>query len=261
MSVANRIFICLIGATLSTHLHAQSLNDELLLEKREKLVLQARERGDIVRGAILFHQGNIACAKCHKAGAKEERIGPDLSRLGPDVSPASIVESILLPSEEIKPEYKTVRILTLDGKVLSGSVIKKTASFLRLRDSKDVTKVLEIEFDEIESQVDAKTSLMPAELANELKGKQQFFDLLRYVLDLKERGPVEDSPIQTVARRSLPKELAGLVDFRQHNCGACHTLAADEFTGSVSAPDLSWSAKHLNPAYLSKFISAPHKIK
>lgn len=253
--------ILLLSLCLAPKLHAQTLNEQLLDEEPSKLVLQARERGDIVRGAILFHQGNIACAKCHKPSSEKDRIGPDISRLGDDVTYESIVESILLPSKVIKPEYKTVRILTLDGKVLSGSIVGDGKRFVRLRDTKDVNKILTIERDEIDSLVDAKTSLMPAELANELKSKQQFFDLLRYVLDLKDRGPLDDTRVRSVVKRELRPALLGHVALRQHNCAACHTLAPDYLQTASSAPHLRWSANNLNPDYLVQYISDPQALK
>ncbi len=61
---------------------AQTLNEKLLSEDPESLVAAAREGGDIVRGAILFHQGNINCAKCHRAQSDGVRIGPNLGKLG-----------------------------------------------------------------------------------------------------------------------------------------------------------------------------------
>ena len=81
---------------------AQTLTEKLAKEDPAKLVEQAKQNGDVVRGAILFHQGNINCAKCHRPSAERDRIGPDISRLGDDVSNVSFVESILYPSKKIK---------------------------------------------------------------------------------------------------------------------------------------------------------------
>ena len=104
---------------------AETLSQTLIQESPNKLVLEAREQGDVVRGAILFHQGKIACAKCHRQTDERNRIGPDLSRLGPDVTDESLVESILQPSKVIKPEYRTSKILHIDGRVILGVVISQ----------------------------------------------------------------------------------------------------------------------------------------
>lgn len=262
MSVSIRILFCATWCAATSGVWAQTLTDELVKESPSKLVLQARETGDIVRGAILFHQGNIACAKCHKPTDKQQRIGPALNQLGPDVSDESLVESILLPSKVIKPDYKTVRILTADGKVLNGSIVEQSSDILKVREANDVDKILNIERTEIETMVDGKISLMPAGLANELKSKQQFLDLLRYVLDLKERGPAEELKSQYVARRELSAEMLGHVLIRQRNCVACHSIPpVSNLPAQVSAPDLRWSAKHLNPSFIAKYIANPHELK
>ena len=84
---------------------AQTLNEQLSAEDPAKLAQQAREDGNIVRGAILFHQGNINCAKCHNS-AEEDRIGPDLSRMEKDVTDEHLIESILNPSKVIKEGFE-----------------------------------------------------------------------------------------------------------------------------------------------------------
>ena len=38
---------------------AQTLNEKLIAEDPDKLAEAARKNGDVIRGAILFHQGNI----------------------------------------------------------------------------------------------------------------------------------------------------------------------------------------------------------
>lgn len=104
-------------ALLVDHARAQTLNETLVQEDPVKLVAQARESGNIIRGAILFHQGNIACAKCHHPGAVKDRIGPDVSRMEQNVPDTSIVESILQPSKTILKGYETIRVLTVDGEL------------------------------------------------------------------------------------------------------------------------------------------------
>ena len=256
--------LCCVGvAVVSVMLpaQAQNLSQELAAEAPSKLVLEARERGDIVRGAILFHQGNIACAKCHRPSEESDRIGPDLSRIADDVTDESIVESILLPSKTIKDPFKSVRILDADGKVFSGIVVQQNEAKLVLRDSKDVQKLFTIQRQEIESMVDVATSIMPAELANELKGRQQFLDLLRYTLELREQGPIETAH-QSVVSRKLSPETKGFALLRQHNCYSCHS-ASETMPANLksSGPNLRWSAKHLNPVHLAKFIANPTSVK
>ncbi len=244
-------------------LPAQTLSQTLLQEEPAKLIAEARAKGDVVRGAILFHQGSIACAKCHRPAEEQARIGPDLSRLGSDVSDESIVESILQPSKVVKKEFQTTMVLGVDGRVFSGIVVKQDGEAIVLRDSTNVDRLVTIKRKDIDELMPGSVSIMPAGLVDELKGRQQFLDLLRYVIDVKQRGPEDETAVvSTSAQRDLSPELAGLVLLRQFNCAACHPPSVDDVRLlKTSAPDLRWSAKKLNPTHLARFIADPQLVK
>ena len=148
--------LCLqLGLIIATLLqvsgtNAQTLDKVLIGEDPAKLAELARKDGDVVRGAILFHQGNINCAKCHRPTAERDRIGPDLSRMDREVTDASIVESILQPSKTIKQGFETVTALTLDGRLLSGIVVKEDDKEIILRDSENVDRLITIRRDELD---------------------------------------------------------------------------------------------------------------
>lgn len=242
--------------------HGQTLTEELLKEPAAKLLLEARERGDVVRGAILFHQGNIACAKCHRPTAEKDRIGPDLSRVAATVSNESFVESILQPSKLVAKEYQTTVVIRMDGLTSTGVVLKEDENSVVLRDASDVDKLITIPRSNIDAMVAGTKSIMPEGLADELKDKQQFLDLLRYVLDTKERGPVSQLASTGMAQRQLSDELQGLALIRKLNCAACHE--ADPSMANwvkPSAPDLKWSAKEVRSSYIGRFISDPQAAK
>lgn len=243
-------------------LQGQTLTEQLLKEPAEKLVMQARESGDIVRGAILFHQGNIACAKCHRPTSEQDRIGPDLSRLEKDVTELSLVESMLQPSKVIKKEFQTSIVVKTDGLTATGMIVEQDANRIILRDAQDVTKLITIPRSAIDEVVVGSRSIMPDGLVDELNGKQQFLDLLRYVIDIKERGPVTQHASAAMAKRELSDEMRGLVLLRKYNCAACHTPSA-QLVGALrlGAPNLRWSAKKLNPLHLAKFIADSAVVK
>ena len=100
-----------------SHLAAQepTLHSRLVAEGTAALAEAARERGDAVRGAILFPQRKIDCVKCHAAGGRA-LLGPDLTTLGADVTDSYLVESLLDPSKVIKKGYETVRVSTSAGR-------------------------------------------------------------------------------------------------------------------------------------------------
>ncbi|GAA4462609.1 c-type cytochrome [Novipirellula rosea] len=241
----------------------QTLSERLVQEDPIKLVQQARQNGDIVRGAILFHQGNINCAKCHRPISENDRIAPDLSRLGQEVTDESIVESILQPSKTIRQGFETVSVLTADGRIINGSVVSQDDQKVVLRSSQNIEQLITIEQDDIDAIKPSTKSNMPDGLANELKDRQQFLDLLRYTLDLKQRGPTDGaSNEETMVRRELSDETQGIVLIKKLNCVACHDWKTAETLPPLQhAPDLKWSAKWLNPNQLAEFIADPQQIK
>ena len=247
----------------ASFLSAQTLTERLIGEDPGKLVSEAKSKGDIVRGAILFHQGNINCVKCHRSTSENNRLGPDLSKMGEEGTDLHIVESILQPSKVIKKDYESSSILLLDGRLINGMIVDESAKSITVRDRQNIDQVITINRDDIDEIQQSKLSLMPNKLADELKNRQQFLDLLRYVVDIKERGPRAAFGTGTgTVRRSLNSELNGLVLAAKFNCAACHKSDSGELpVKSKKAPALMWSAKYLNPNYIKEFIANPHDIK
>ena len=263
MKIGASSFLILVTLLFSELAFSQSLTEELIKENSEQLVKQARQRGDIVRGAILFHQGNVNCAKCHRPSAERDRIGPDLSRMGKDVSDEAIVESILVPSAKIKEGFESIIATTIDGLTVSGIVVSKTDEQILIRERDDVDRVLTIDLADVEQIRESKTSNMPNDLADQLKNRQQFLDLLRYVLDIRERGPESNQPGNVSnGRRELRPELEGLVLIQKLNCVACHSIESSFIPiAAKQSPRLNWSAKWLNPEYMESIIAFPHVTK
>lgn len=262
-----RIFplaVCLIILSPS-FASAQSLTDALIKERPTKLATEARGKGDIVRGAILFHQGNINCVKCHRTNNQLGNIGPVLGQLGDEVTDELIIEAILAPSKVIKKGFETVSVLNLDGRVFTGIIVLEDKQKVVLRDQNNIEKVHTISRDEIEEIQPIPVSTMPAGLADELKNRQQFLDLIRYVIDVKERGVNADATeSMPIVRRKLSDELEGLVHIKENNCLACHTssdaslLSKRSFLVDKQAPRLAWSTKQFTAEYLRSFIANPH---
>ena len=124
------LFFCLAGFT-----SAQTLTEKLIAENPTELAKQAREKGNIVRGAILYHQGNINCAKCHRATADKDRIGPDLSKIESNVTDELIIESILQPSKQFRKGYEPIVVLTKDGELFSGIKVSDDDKAIQIRET------------------------------------------------------------------------------------------------------------------------------
>ncbi len=168
-----------------------SLEERLLREDATALAEQARRSGDPVRGAIVFYQPYLTCTKCHLTQDQENPLGPDLSKPNPDQKTTAVhlAESILQPSKVIRKGYEPVVVYTDQGKPITGLLVEETDDTLTLRDPANDNRILEIPVDSIEEQMTGRTSVMPAGLINTLTSRQQFLDLVCYLIEISEKGP------------------------------------------------------------------------
>ena len=100
---------------------ASSDNQNPLMRYRECI-----SGGDAARGKRLFNTHLQAqCARCHRVGKKGSTVGPNLAGVGSRRDPAFLLNSIILPSADIEPKYRS-QVLRLDsGKVVQGLLIRR----------------------------------------------------------------------------------------------------------------------------------------
>ncbi len=166
-----------------------TLERRLLREEPSALAHDARRQGDPVRGAIVFFQPHLSCAKCHSAGGQEPPLGPDLARPAEKTADAHLVESVLRPSKAIKKGFETVTIATTQGKVLTGLLVAERTAKVVVRDPAQDFKVVAIAKADVEQRTTAAASIMPDGLANLLGSRQEFLDLASYLIEIAEHGP------------------------------------------------------------------------
>lgn len=188
---------CLLFAT-STFAQGPRLQDQLTAEGIPALVAAARREGDASRGAIVFHQPFMACAKCHSVGqpANPPSLGPDLTKPLAGTTPEAILESVLDPSQMIRKGYEPIIVQLTDGKTLTGLFVEETSDSLVLRDSSRIGETLMIAKNQIDERVIGKTSIMPAGQVNALASRQQFLDLALYLIEIAEKGPERAKQLQ-----------------------------------------------------------------
>ncbi|HMO36087.1 MAG TPA: c-type cytochrome, partial [Gemmatales bacterium] len=207
-----------------------------------------KTRGDAARGAVLFFQPFLTCAKCHDAQAGTQ-LGPDLSRLGREGTPEHLLESVLAPSKQIRKEYETVVLSTLDGRTYTGLLVSEKNGHITLIDPAAQGKQLQIAVADIEERRISQQSLMPDGLVNLLSDRQQSLDLAKYLFEIAEHGPARASelrPAQTALEiPEYEKEidhagLLGSLDNKAYQrgeaiytrvCANCH--GTREATGSM----------------------------
>ncbi|HVL14440.1 MAG TPA: DPP IV N-terminal domain-containing protein [Gemmata sp.] len=160
---------------------------QLLEEPVADLAKAARERGDASRGAVLFFQPFLSCAKCHDAETGTQ-FGPDLAKPDKGATAEYLIESVLAPSRVIKKGYEPITVRTTDDRTLTGLLVEEKDGTITLADPAGGKRVT-IAADEVASRKVGTQSLMPDGLLNTLSDRQQFLDLAKYLIEVAEGGP------------------------------------------------------------------------
>ena len=188
-------FIALVSTSA-----AQSLDEDLRQIPAAELAALAKTEGDAIRGAVLFFQQHMACSKCHAVGkAAMNSLGPDLTALGKEVSDESLVESVLLPSKVIRKGFESVTVVTTEGKSLAALLVERTKDKLVVRDISRRGEPTTIAATDIEDIKVNATSIMPAGQVNQLNSRQQFLDLIRYLIEIRDGGAARAMQLQPAA--------------------------------------------------------------
>lgn len=257
---------CVGLVTLQSPVRAQTLSERLLKEGIVPLAKAARTQGDAIRGSVLLPRQELGCANCHLAG-NQQLSGPDLTRMGKQVTDEYLVESLLAPSKTIKKGFESVTILTKGGKSLVGRVVKRTNARLVLRVNdpgrKSTGRLQTVEQVDIEAIKQNKSSAMPDDLVNQLASRQEFLDLIKYLIKLAETDPGTSQPLVSMtAGQPLSQAMQGSVLIDRFRCELCHGRqdATKQFSLNT-APYLPQSASWIQPDYLERFIINPAAVK
>lgn len=189
--------------------NAQNLEAQLLQTPVEKLVQQAKDLGDAKRGGVAFFQVYLSCSKCHSVGDKENPLGPDLTQLGSKADDRYLIQSVLNPSAVIKKGFESVTVFTVKGKQFAGLIKTQSKDGLVLNDVSRPGLELKFANEDIDEVVASRVSIMPKGQVNQLTGKQQFFDLIKYLMEIRDGGKARAAELQPppalYAARPLPE--------------------------------------------------------
>ncbi|MDB4338799.1 c-type cytochrome [Rubripirellula sp.] len=179
------------------------LESALLQESIASLGSTAQEKGDAIRGALLFHSPGLGCSKCHSGNGKQDAIAPDLSRWEQKPSNEHLVESILRPSEKISDRYRATQILTIDGQTIVGIEINSDADQLTIQTGPGKSEIKSLRKDDIEAKRLMDVSIMPSGQVNILKSRQEFLDVVRYLIEIREGGSEVAAKLKPTAEMML----------------------------------------------------------
>jgi putative heme-binding domain-containing protein len=136
--------------------------------------------GDRARGQTLF-EGKGQCATCHRANGKGSRVAPDLSDVGTSRAASSLQQSIIDPSSLMIPIDRPVRIVTKDGKTITGRRLNEDTYTVQLIDSQE--HLLSLSKSDVREYTILKTSSMPS--YKDRLDAQELADLVAYLVTLK----------------------------------------------------------------------------
>jgi putative heme-binding domain-containing protein len=144
--------------------------------------------GDAKRGAAVFR--DALCARCHRAGARGPAVGPDLTHVAGRFSRRDLLESILSPSKVVADNYRSVQIITTDGRQIVGRVVMEgdfRSEKLRLAtEPLRPSAVIELSKRDIDQVRETETSPMPQGLLDSFT-QEEILNLLAFL----ERGTID----------------------------------------------------------------------
>jgi putative heme-binding domain-containing protein len=189
LSFAGSLWLSFSGIATFAIDPTTSLELRLASEPISSIVRDALREGDPARGAVLFHQGYLLCAKCHTPGPTGTTVGPDLARDRRGLSNVDLIRSVLDPSKEVRKGYETVTVATTDGKTITGLLAEDRFEGVVLRDPAKDGQTVTILKSSIEERRDGGPSLMPVGLLNTLGTRREALDLFRYLIEINQFGP------------------------------------------------------------------------
>ncbi len=163
---------------LRRHQQAKQLRLEML---RDRVRL-----ADAGRGRIVFMSEKAKCSSCHRVGEAGKRVGPDLTTIGSNRSTSDLLESIVFPSASIVRDYDSYKILTDDGRVLSGVLVSESTDDYRLQQASGET--VSVGRDEVQQIQPSIVSIMPAGL-DEALSESELADVVAYLQSLLQEQP------------------------------------------------------------------------
>ena len=104
---------------------------------------------------------------------------------------------------------------------------------------------------------------MPENLADLLASRQEFLDLVKYLIELAKTDSEKlTSPYTLLGGKPLDETIRGRVLIDRFRCEVCHgRVDRDSSLLLNQAPNLVRSTAWLQPGYVEKFIANPHQVK
>lgn len=153
-------------------------NDDL--EAWQRRLDSIDEPADPDAGRRIFHHASVGtCVKCHRHNGRGNVVGPDLSAASNVGDPKRLLRALLQPSLEIDPQYYPRMLLTEDGEVFTGLLLRDGGGGREVyRDNTGRERVFDTA--KITQRKQLTTSMMPDGLID-LMTDREIRDLLAFL--------------------------------------------------------------------------------
>jgi putative heme-binding domain-containing protein len=75
------------------------------------------------------------CLSCHRVAGTGSYVGPDLSDVGASYSAEQIRAALVSPNKDVAPQHRSVRLVTKDGKTVTGRILNQDGFSVQIIDS------------------------------------------------------------------------------------------------------------------------------
>ena len=165
------------------------LNGILAAQVRESAVEAERHAGETqhpgnpIRGRAIF-EGEGHCTSCHRVGDSGSALGPNLTAAGTELTVDQLRNSLLDPNPTVPPAYQRYRVITRDGKAISGRLLNQDPYSLQMIDSDN--QLVAFERSELREWGSMQTPPMPS--YRQTLNTDELADVLAYLTSLKGVG-------------------------------------------------------------------------
>ena len=166
-----------IGAVLLSSILAAQVSEHA--SSQQGSAGETQLPGNPRRGQALF-EGKGSCTSCHRIGETGSALGPNLTEIATRLTGEQLRKSLLDPDPTVPPTYQRYRVVTRDGKAISGKLLNQDAYSLQMIDSDN--RLVAFERSQLREWGFIQTPPMPS--YRETLSPEELADLLAYLASL-----------------------------------------------------------------------------
>jgi putative heme-binding domain-containing protein len=140
--------------------------------------------GDPARGQAIF-EGKGRCTTCHRVYGRGPRLAPDLTEVGLTRPLPELRDALLDPSATMRPGNRPFRLVTTDGRTVTGRLLNQDSFSIQMLDSDE--RLVSVQKRNVREHGFISTSPMPS--YRDTLTIQEVDDLIGYLVSLKGFNP------------------------------------------------------------------------